>query len=86
MSDVTTIESVPLLLSAKQATRLCGIGLRTWHTYRSSGKLPPSHKIAGRRIWKRRDVERWIEWDFPCLDRFIELSEMEKRNGRYGTS
>ena len=67
--------TAPLLLSAKQAATLCGFGLRTWHTYRASGKLPPSFKIAGRRIWKRQDIERWINWDFPCLDRFIELSK-----------
>lgn len=71
----------PLLLQAKEAAGLCGIGLRTWHTYRASGKLPPSYRIAGRRIWKRRDIERWIEWDFPCLDNFIELLKSENLRG-----
>lgn len=71
----------PLLLQAKDAAALCGIGLRTWHTYRASGKLPPSYRIAGRRIWKRRDIERWIEWNFPCLDKFIELSNLENKKG-----
>ena len=71
----------PLLLQAKEAAALCGFGLRTWHTYLASGKLPPSYKIAGRRIWKLRDLERWIEWDFPSLEQFIELSKLDNTKG-----
>ena len=73
-----TAETLPLLLSAKDAAKLCGIGVRTWHTYRASGKLPPSFKICGRRIWKREDIYHWIDWDFPNLDQFIERQEANK--------
>ena len=68
------IQTAQLLLSAKDGAALCGFGLRTWHTYRASGALPPSHKIMGRRVWKRKDLECWIDWNFPSLERFIELS------------
>ncbi|MHC5135117.1 MAG: helix-turn-helix transcriptional regulator [Planctomycetota bacterium] len=73
-----TPETSPLLLSARDAAKLCGIGLRTWHSYRASGKLPPSFKIGGRRVWKRKDIYRWVDWDFPNLDRFIDLEKINK--------
>lgn len=67
----------PLLLDAKKAAELVGIGLRTWHTYRAERKLPPAIKLAGRVFWAYSDIQKWIDWRCPPTEQFIELRRKE---------
>lgn len=67
----------PMLLRAAACASLCGVSRRTWDRLKSSGKLPPSYKLGNSRVWKRTDLELWIGWDMPCLDKFLELKSME---------
>ena len=74
---MSKVSITPLLLRAAECASLCGVSRRTWDRLKSSGKLPPSFKLGNSRVWKRCDLESWIRWNMPCLDKFLELKEME---------
>lgn len=69
----------PLLLRADECASLCGISRRTWDRLKTSGKLPPSHKLGNSRVWKRADIEMWVGWNMPHLERFVEMKKQENK-------
>ena len=62
-----------LLVDAKEAARLCGIGLRTWHTLTSAGRTPNPLRLGRRVLWRRDELLAWIDagcpprhnWEWP---------------------
>lgn len=66
----------PLLLNTKHCAELFEIGPRTWQKYLVGGKLPPSIKLAGRRVWRRVDIEMWIDLGCPNEDEFNRRKEV----------
>ena len=77
-SSVEIIQLDPLLLSAKQAAALCSVSARTWATWISTGRTPPSIKLNGRRLWRYDLLKRWVEENCPNIERFMALLEAEK--------
>ena len=69
--SVQQLESI--LLSDAECAALCGVGRRTWRQYQAAGKVPPPIKLGGLTRWKRDDIELWIEWGCPSLERFLEI-------------
>ncbi len=65
----------PLLLSVSQTALLLGIGRRTLYGLIAAGKLPPSFLLGGRRIFRRSDLETWIDLGMPPLERFLVLTK-----------
>ena len=65
---------LPLLCSIDETAALLGLGRRTVYSLMNAGKLPPSHKIGGKRVFVRADIERWVELEMPSLERFITLT------------
>ena len=63
----------PISLRAKQAAEVVGVSGRTWAALQSAGKLPPSFKLGGCRLWRVSDLRLWAESNFPPLDRFVEI-------------
>lgn len=54
----------PLLLNVNEVALLLGTTAATirWHVHRENEyAIPPSVKIGGRRMWKRKDVEEWVD-------------------------
>ncbi len=68
----------PLLVRAKQAAGICSISPRKWADLQASGKIPPSYKLGGCRVWKTEHLRLWIEWDFPNIEKFNQLLEKRK--------
>lgn len=63
------------LLRADECAAMCSISRKTWDRMKSSGFIPPSHKLRNARVWKRSDIDLWIEYDFPNLDKFVAIKE-----------
>ncbi len=60
-----------LALDAKAAAALFSMGERTWWRLDSAGKVPPGYRVGGRRLWRRRDLERWAALGFPDRRAFL---------------
>ena len=69
-----TAQAPTLLCSIDETAALLGLGRRTVYTLMHGGKLPPSHKIGGKRVFVRADIERWVELGMPSLERFMTLT------------
>ncbi len=54
-----------LLLSATQAANLCGISVRQWWRWDSSGKIPRAVMIGCTKRWRRIELEKWVEEGCP---------------------
>lgn len=74
-----TLPVEPLLLRAKQAAKLCGLSVSTWHEYRAGGRIPPSIKIGKARLWRLDILRRWVGWNCPTIDKFNQLLAAEAR-------
>ena len=66
----------PLMLRAKDAAKLCGLSVSTWHEYRTSGRIPPSIKIGKARLWRLDILRKWVGWNCPNIDKFIALEKL----------
>lgn len=64
----------PLLLSVDDTARLLGLGRRTVYSLMHGGKLPPSHKLGGKRVFVRDDLTEWVRLGMPPLERFQVLT------------
>lgn len=70
--DAASTEAMPLLISAREAARLCGVALRTWHRLDSAGMVPAAVWLGGRKLWQMRELADWAaagcparsEWDW----------------------
>lgn len=60
----------PLLVGAKAAARLCGIGRSSWLSLAASGRAPPSLLLGRRRLWRVREIEAWIAASCPPANRW----------------
>lgn len=58
----------PLLLTAKEAARACGLSPASWHRLTSSRKNPAAVRIGGIVRWRRSDIEEWVVAGCPDRD------------------
>jgi predicted DNA-binding transcriptional regulator AlpA len=70
----------PLLLPAQEAAALCAVGEASWWRYQSAAKVPAPVKLGGRTLWRRADLELWIE--LGCPNRAVFEAELKARKGR----
>jgi excisionase family DNA binding protein len=64
----------PLLLGISQTMELLGCPRRTLYSLMNAGKLPPSFRLGGKRVFRRQDLTRWIDLGMPNLERFQVLT------------
>ena len=55
----------PELLRAPEAAALCGVAVATWTRLNDAGLVPNGFKLAGSRVWRRRELIRWVEAGMP---------------------
>jgi predicted DNA-binding transcriptional regulator AlpA len=65
VSDAFNPISDPLLVSAAQASSMCGISEATWWRWDSSGRVPESVKIGKTTRWRTVDLRQWVEAGCP---------------------
>ena len=64
----------PLLLDARAAAALCGVGRTLWLTMHQDGRIPMPLRLGRRTLWRRSELERWIEAGCPPRLRWQEKS------------
>ncbi len=57
-----------LLVTAKQAARMCGKSLRTWWTWDSAGSIPRAVRIRHSTLWRADELRAWAEAGCPRRD------------------
>ena len=55
----------PLLLTAKQATSMCGKSLRTWRTWDAAGWIPRPVRIGRSTLWRLDELQKWVTAGCP---------------------
>jgi predicted DNA-binding transcriptional regulator AlpA len=73
---IETVENPkPLLLSAEAAARLIGIGRSLFWSMHSAGKVPLPVGLGKRRLWRRAELEKWVDAGCPERVRWAAMSE-----------
>lgn len=54
-----------LLVTAKEAAKLCGKSLRTWRTWDSAGWIPQPIRIGRSTLWRLDELREWVEAGCP---------------------
>jgi len=68
----------PLLLSAEEAARLCGIAARTWWRLHSAGRVPMPLKLGRATRWSRSELQAWVKVGCPARDKWGSAKETAK--------
>ena len=64
----------PLLLDGKATSEVLGIGLSTLYAMDRTGELGPTGvKLRSRRLWPRRELERWVDAGCPHREKWATL-------------
>ena len=70
----------PLLVDAREAAALCGIGRSLWLGLHSAGRVPLPVRLGRRVLWRREELAGWIAAGCPGRDVWKTLKEA--RRGR----
>ncbi|HZZ76909.1 MAG TPA: helix-turn-helix domain-containing protein [Gemmataceae bacterium] len=57
--------SESLLIPDTEVAALCHCSRSHWHTLSAAGKVPPSVKLGRKRLWRRAEIEAWINAGCP---------------------
>ena len=55
----------PVLLTAREAARLCGFSLRTWWRLDSAGKIPAAIRFGRSKRWSAETLRAWVKAGCP---------------------
>ena len=58
----------PILITAKQASQMCGKSLRTWRTWDSAGFIPQPVRIGRSTLWRLDELRDWVIAGCPRRD------------------
>ncbi len=73
----TQSQNEPILLSAADCARMCGIGRRSWFRYVAGGKTPACIRLNTNPKWHREDIELWISMGCPDRKTFEAMKHQE---------
>ena len=66
MSSTATIDTpMALMVDAKVAAHLCGIGKTTWYQLHAAGRIPMPIRLGRRTLWRRDELTAWIAAGCP---------------------
>lgn len=54
-----------LLVSAREASALCGKSLRTWRTWDAGGLIPRPVRIGRSTFWRTEELRDWVAAGCP---------------------
>jgi predicted DNA-binding transcriptional regulator AlpA len=75
----------PLLVSARDAARLCGVSPATWARMQAAGRAPaPIRPSPGRVLWRMAELREWTHAGCPARREWeaIRDARTAQRNGR----
>lgn len=64
----------PLLVDAREAARLLGIGKSLFFALKSTGRLPAPVHLGRRVLWHRETLIAWCKAGCPSAERFSALT------------
>ena len=70
VTATTTLE--PLLLDARAAAALCGIGRSLWLELHASGRCPLPIRLGRRVVWRREELQAWVRAGCQARERWQE--------------
>ncbi len=71
MKKVDNENHESLLVDVKGVANLVGLSKNTVMLHNSSGRLGPiSIKLGRRRLWRRKEIEQWIDAGCPARHRW----------------
>ena len=70
-----TVQAEPLLVSARDAGRLCGVSERTWRGWDSSGRCPEAMISGGCKRWSYDQLRAWVSAGAPSRARWVQIQE-----------
>jgi predicted DNA-binding transcriptional regulator AlpA len=80
MSDTPAIPApAPLLVDAREAAALCGVGKSLWWSLTAQGRTPAKVRLGRCTRWNRRELLAWIEAGCPCRDRWELIGRGARR-------
>lgn len=65
-------DPLPILLDARQAAKLCGLGRSTWFRLSSAGQTPQPVRLGSRVLWSRDELTEWARAGCPNRQRWQE--------------
>jgi len=65
----------PILLSAAQCAKICGVSRRIWFRLSASARTPASIRVGSSPLWRKIDIDEWIA--MGCPDRIEFESRKE---------
>lgn len=66
---MTTIESPPALLTAKEVAALLNVSMRSFWRLKSEGAIPSPIRLGRSIRWALRTINEWIERGCPAPER-----------------
>ena len=63
-----TMSPTPVLVDAKTASKLCGVGLSLWYELSAAGRTPRSVKLNSKSLWSYDLLKLWAELGCPSRD------------------
>ena len=75
---LATVQLEPILISAREAAALLGIGRRTFYRLHSSGRVPLPVRLGGVVRWRLEELQRWTQAGCPSRGKWAEDNS---RNG-----
>ncbi len=67
-------ETPPLMVGRVDAARMFGVSEATWDRKVAAGKTPAPVKLGSRTLFRRTDLELWLEHGFPDRTTFEALT------------
>ena len=60
----------PLLVDAKTAARLCGLGKTAWYALHAAGRIPMPIRLGRAVRWNADELRGWTAAGCPARDRW----------------
>ena len=83
--DLNVTLASQLLVTARQAARMCGRSLRTWRAWDSAGWIPRPVRIGRATLWRAGELRAWVEAGCPRRDEW-EAIRGQRDQPAVGTS
>ena len=71
----------PILVDARTASKLCGMGLSLWYQLCSTGQTPLPVKLNSKKLWSYELLRLWVNHGCPSRDSATWLQLLEKMRG-----
>lgn len=73
------VQAEPLLVSAKDAARLCGISVRLWRSWDSAGRCPEAVLSGGCKRWLFDELKSWAAARAPSRTRWAAIQSGRRK-------